>query len=112
MGPYRIESAAEELGSYRLCELDGSSLKGSISGRRLKKFFDRGPLVEDVAEDMDLVPGGVQEDGVEDILELVDDDLPAGSDAMLPGAHVPQGFVLVPAPAFDMDGITFYPPGE
>ena len=87
-------------------------MKGSILGRRLKKFFDRGPLVEDVAEDMDLVPSGVQEDSIKDILELVDDNLPIGSNTMLPSAYIPQGFVLVLALAFDMDGITFYPLGE
>ena len=37
MGPYRIHSI-NPTGSYRLAELDGAEMEGSVPGRRLKKF--------------------------------------------------------------------------
>jgi hypothetical protein len=40
LGPYRVRET-NEMGYYRLAELDGTQLKESFAGNRLKKFFSR-----------------------------------------------------------------------
>ena len=40
-GPYRVREGSE-IGFYRLNELDGTELKESVTGNRVKKFFSRG----------------------------------------------------------------------
>jgi len=38
-GPYRVTGIAQNFEAYRVAELDGVELAGSIDGSRLKKFF-------------------------------------------------------------------------
>ena len=40
LGPYRIRDVRDN-GSYLLTELDGTELRGSVAGNRLKRFFVR-----------------------------------------------------------------------
>ena len=39
LGPYRIQQADQEKGTYLLQELDGTLLAGTFAGNRLKKFI-------------------------------------------------------------------------
>src|SRR5271155_5078787 len=41
LGPYRVLSVNAVKGSYRLKELNGAPLQGSVAGNRIKKFFLR-----------------------------------------------------------------------
>ena len=51
LGPYRVREVSG-VGFYRLMELDGSVLRESVAGNRLKKFFSRYALKETVDEDV------------------------------------------------------------
>ena len=41
LGPYRVVEANTKKGNYRLAELDGSEMEGTITGRRLKPYKER-----------------------------------------------------------------------
>jgi len=41
LGPYRVQKAIPEKGTYILEEFDGTALAGTYSGNRLKKFVER-----------------------------------------------------------------------
>ena len=48
--PYRIRESTDS-SYYRLSELDGTELKGSFAGNRLKRFFSRQERNEDQGSD-------------------------------------------------------------
>ena len=61
MGPYRGRGwklYSHWLGPYRVRKLDGTSLKESVAGNCLKKFFSREGFEGDVDEELE-VSGGV-----------------------------------------------------
>jgi hypothetical protein len=41
LGPYRVQKAIPEKGTYILEEFDGTTLSGTYAGNRLKKFIER-----------------------------------------------------------------------
>src|SRR5204862_4360347 len=53
LGPYRIRKVAENSMFYRLEELDEVPLATTIAGDHIKKFFSRGQLQEDHAEQLE-----------------------------------------------------------
>ena len=54
-GPYRILEAPQDSTFYRLEELDGTLLKATFAGNRLKRFFSRTELDNDRAERHDVI---------------------------------------------------------
>ncbi|RDL34483.1 uncharacterized protein BP5553_07611 [Venustampulla echinocandica] len=48
LGPFRVAKAFPDKGTYMLEELDGTMLKGTFAGRRLKAFRRRGGVLEPV----------------------------------------------------------------
>jgi len=50
-GPYRIRSIGDDSTYYMLEELDGTALRRSFAGNRLKRFFPR-PVLDEVRQDI------------------------------------------------------------
>ena len=53
LGPYKIRQIKEDCGTYLLNELDGTQLKGTYAGDRIRQFFPREGILDDemVAEE-------------------------------------------------------------
>jgi len=105
MGPCKVWYANPEHGTYRLMEIDGTVLKGTFPGRRLKRFEQRrGYLFPDSEEE----GKGEGERGVKEDLSS-NDDRDELSD-LIKGVEVTEGMEVegeVPArPVIQLPGIT------
>jgi hypothetical protein len=72
-GPYRILEAPQDSTFYRLEELDGTLLRATFAGKRLKWFFTRIALDSDRANQHDMIR-------VQDTLENMEVDEPVAGD--------------------------------
>ncbi len=72
-GPYRIREVPEDSTFYKLEELDGTHLKATFAGNRLKRFFSRAELDIDRADRHAVIR-------VRDALEDDEADIPALED--------------------------------
>jgi len=105
MGPYKVWYANPEHSTYRLMEIDGTVLKGTFPGRRLKRFERRGGyLFPDSEEEGE----GEGERGVEEDLSSNDDRNELGD--LVGGVEVTEGMEVegeVPArPVIQLPGMT------
>jgi RNase H-like domain found in reverse transcriptase/Integrase zinc binding domain/Reverse transcriptase (RNA-dependent DNA polymerase) len=78
-GPFRIVEKAENSTFYQLAELDGTLMKSTVAGNRLKKFYSRDVerLLRGGNEYADDLEAELQGDGLEERIEQGDE---AGSD--------------------------------
>ena len=72
-GPYRIREIPDDSTFYKLEELDGTHLKATFAGNRLKRFFSRAELDVDRADRHAVIR-------VRDALEDDEADIPALED--------------------------------
>lgn len=77
LGPYRVQKAIPEKGTYILEEFDGTKLSGTYSGNRLKKFVERHGFYVPVAADREDSEGSESsDDGGEPEESAVKEDSP------------------------------------
>src|SRR4030081_1100404 len=83
LGPYRVQKAIPEKGTYILEEFDGTQLAGTYSGNRLKKFVERDrfyvPVITEPNQDES------SEDG-----EDIDEELPSSENLIRRSARIQQ----------------------
>ena len=79
LGPYRVRKANTLKGTYMLEEVDGTPLKGTYAGNRLKKFVYKGgtfiPVEQEVETDS-TVPGTSEEGNSWEEDSTEDEELP------------------------------------
>jgi hypothetical protein len=101
LGPYRVQKAVPDKGTYFLEEFDGTKLASTYSSNRLKKFVQRNRFYMPVATDADLDNSGSTDgstDGRDNELPVLDNPMVRRSAQIQENVQMQEGIVLLSVP--------------